>query len=155
MFLKNNLIKILFLFQVILSCLDPPWLLKRIPTARLYRLKPMQMNRSVKPILILLKMRVGKKVLPGSERSNGREPKTSRFPPVLILFNIFVGCSKFCQILLVLSGIIRYRQVSWRHKKHLDDPVPTGDFPVLHCLVIWSSVLGIRLYHIRKYMSKV
>ncbi len=51
----------------------------------------------------------------------------------------------------VSSGIARYREGS---KKHLDDLVPNGDFPVLHCLVIGFSVSGIRSYHIGKYMSK-
>ncbi len=34
----------------------------------------------------------------------------------------------FCQVLFVLSGIVRYSEGS---KKHVDDPVPNGDFPVL------------------------
>ncbi len=41
----------------------------------------------------------------------------------------------------------RYREGS---KKHLDDPVPNGDFAILHCLGIRSSVLGIGLDHIGK-----
>ncbi len=51
-----------------------------------------------------------------------------------------------------LSGIFMNREGS---KKHLDDPVPNGDFPVLHCLGIVSSVSGIISDHIRKYMSKI
>ncbi len=51
----------------------------------------------------------------------------------------------------ILSVITRYREGS---KKHLDDPVPNSDFPVLHCLGIGSSVSGIRSYQIEKYMSK-
>jgi hypothetical protein len=47
--------------------------------------------------------------------------------------------------------IIRYHEGS---KKHLGDPVPNSDFPVLHCLSIRSSVSGIRSDRIRKYMSK-
>jgi hypothetical protein len=35
-------------------------------------------------------------------------------------------------------------------KKHLDNPVPNGDFLVLHCLGIRSSVSGIRSDHIGK-----
>ncbi len=57
----------------------------------------------------------------------------------------------FILILLVLSGIARYCEGS---KKHLDDPVPNGDFPVLQCLGIRSSVSGIRSGFIRKYKSK-
>jgi hypothetical protein len=48
--------------------------------------------------------------------------------------------ARFCQVLLALFGIIRYRESS---KKHLDDPVPNGDFPELYCLGIRSSVSGI------------
>ncbi len=51
----------------------------------------------------------------------------------------------------VSPGIARYCEGS---KKPLDDPVPNGDFPVLHCLGIGSSVSGIRSDQIRKYMSK-
>jgi hypothetical protein len=40
-------------------------------------------------------------------------------------------------------------------KKHHDNPVPNVDFLVLHCLGIGSSVLGIRLDHIGKYMSTI
>ena len=93
-------------------------------------------------------------------------PGIAKYHQVLILFNILVGCSKFlskycwyCQVLSgivrycqVLSGITRYREGS---KKHLDDPVPNGDFLVLHCLGIGSSVLGIRSDHIGKYMSTI
>jgi hypothetical protein len=39
-------------------------------------------------------------------------------------------------------------------KKPLDDPVPNGAFPVLHCLGIRASVSGIGLEHIGKYVSK-
>jgi hypothetical protein len=45
----------------------------------------------------------------------------------------------FLQELSVSSGITRYAKGS---KKHLDDPVPNGEFPVLHWLGIGSSVLG-------------
>ncbi len=54
-----------------------------------------------------------------------------------------------------IFGIIRHHQVSCGLKKHLDDPVPYIDFPVLHCLGIRSSVSGIRSDQIRKYMSKI
>ncbi len=47
---------------------------------------------------------------------------------------------------------VRYREGS---KKYLDDQVPTSDFPVLHCLVIGSSVAGISLVHFGKYMPKI
>ncbi len=57
--------------------------------------------------------------------------------------------------MLVLTGIIRYREVSQRLKDHLDDPVLNGDFPILHYLSIGLSVLGIEHYHIRKYLSKI
>jgi hypothetical protein len=67
---------------------------------------------------------------------------------VLILFNILVGYSKFS------SKYCWYRQVSRRLKMHLDDLVPNGDFLVLNCLGFGSSVSGIRLDHIGKYMSK-
>ncbi len=60
--------------------------------------------------------------------------------------------ASFWQILLVSSGIARYREGS---KKHLAYPVPNGDFPVLHCLGIGSSVLGIGSDQIGKYMSKI
>jgi hypothetical protein len=40
-------------------------------------------------------------------------------------------------------------------KNHLDDPVLKLDFPIFHCLGIGSSVSGIRLDQIRKYMSKI
>ncbi len=57
-----------------------------------------------------------------------------------------------------IVGIVRYHQVSpsimKAQKKHLDDPVPNGDFKVLHCLGIRLSVSGIGSYHIGKYMSK-
>ncbi len=57
-----------------------------------------------------------------------------------------------------IVGIVRYRQVSpgivKAKKKHLDNPVPNGDFPVLHCLGIGSSVSGIGSDRIGKYMSK-
>ncbi len=58
----------------------------------------------------------------------------------------------FFQVLLVLSGIVRCREGS---KKHLDDLVHNGDFPVLHCLDIGSSVSGIRSDHISQHMSKI
>jgi hypothetical protein len=48
--------------------------------------------------------------------------------------------ARFCQVLLALFGIIRYRESS---KRHPDDPVPNGDFPELYCLGIRSSVSGI------------
>ncbi len=48
----------------------------------------------------------------------------------------------------VLPGIVKAQ------KKHLDNPAPNGDFPVLHCLDIGLSVSGIRSYRIEKYMSK-
>jgi hypothetical protein len=51
-----------------------------------------------------------------------------------------------------IVGIIGYREGS---KKHLDDPVPSGDFQVLHCLGIVLSVSGIVSDHIRKYASKI
>jgi hypothetical protein len=54
------------------------------------------------------------------------------------------GIVSYCQ---VLSGIIRFCQVSLgiiRYheglKKHLDDLIPNGDSPVLHCLGITSLV---------------
>ncbi len=50
------------------------------------------------------------------------------------------------------SGIATYYEGS---KKHLDDPVPSGDFLVLHCPGIESSVSGIRSDEIGKYMSKI
>jgi hypothetical protein len=56
---------------------------------------------------------------------------------VLIEFNIFVG---FCWVLSDIVGIVRYREGL---KKHLDDPVPNGDLPVLHCLGIVLLVSGI------------
>ncbi len=59
--------------------------------------------------------------------------------------------SKYCCYCQVSSGIAGYHEVS---KKHLDDPVPNGDYPVHHCLGIGSSVSGIRLYCIGNYMSK-
>jgi hypothetical protein len=39
-----------------------------------------------------------------------------------------------------IAGIVRYHEGS---KKHLDNLFPTSNFPVLHCLGIESSVLGI------------
>ncbi len=56
------------------------------------------------------------------------------------------------QVLLVLSGTVRYQEGS---KKHIYDSVLNGDFPAIHCLDIVSSVLGIVLAHIGKYMSKI
>ncbi len=57
-----------------------------------------------------------------------------------------------------IVGIVRYRQVSpgivKAQKKHLDNPVPNSDIPVLHCLGIGSSVSGIVSEHIGKYMPK-
>jgi hypothetical protein len=47
---------------------------------------------------------------------------------------------------------VRYREGS---KKHLDDPVPNGDFPVLCRLGIGSSVSGIGFDSIGKYMFKL
>ncbi len=38
------------------------------------------------------------------------------------------------------SGIATYYEGS---KKHLDDPVPNNDFPVLYCPGVESSVSGI------------
>jgi hypothetical protein len=61
---------------------------------------------------------------------------------------VFVNYCWYCQR---SSGIARYREGL---KKHLDDPVPNGDFPVLHCLGIGLSVSGIGSDHIGKYMSK-
>jgi hypothetical protein len=55
------------------------------------------------------------------------------------------------RVLTYESGIASYREGS---KKHLDNPVPIGDFLVLHCLGIRSSVSGIGSDHIGKYMSK-
>jgi hypothetical protein len=60
--------------------------------------------------------------------------------------------TRFCQIILVLPGIVMYSEGS---KKHPDDLVPNIDFPVLHCLGIRSSVSGIRSDYIRKYMTKI
>jgi hypothetical protein len=57
-----------------------------------------------------------------------------------------------------ILGIVRYHQISTgivNAQKNIDDPVPNGDFPVLLCLGIALSVLGIRSYHIRKCMSKI
>ncbi len=65
---------------------------------------------------------------------------------------------KDCRPSFFLVGIVRYHQVLLgivkAQKKHLDDPVPNGDFPVLHCLGIRSSVSGIGSDRIGKYMSK-
>ncbi len=46
-------------------------------------------------------------------------------------------------------------QVSWDSERHFDNPVPNGDFSVLHCLGIGLSVSGIGLDRIGKYMSKI
>ncbi len=43
---------------------------------------------------------------------------------------------------------------TWLSTKQ-EDPVPNGDFPVLHCLGIRSSVSGIGSYRIGKYMYKI
>ncbi len=43
----------------------------------------------------------------------------------------------------------------WPTTKDKDDPVPNGDFPVLHCLGIVLSLSGIVSDHIRKYLSKI
>jgi hypothetical protein len=56
---------------------------------------------------------------------------------VLIEFNIFVG---FCWVLSDIAGFVRYCEGL---KKHLDNPLPNGDFPVLHCHGIILLVLGI------------
>jgi hypothetical protein len=53
---------------------------------------------------------------------------------------------------LDIVGIARYHEGK---KKHLDDPVPDGDFLVLHCLGIGLSVLDIKSYCIGKYMCKI
>ncbi len=53
---------------------------------------------------------------------------------------------------MISPDIVRYRKGS---KKHLDDTVSISDFPVLHCLGIRLSALGIRLDHIGKYMFKI
>ena len=58
---------------------------------------------------------------------------------------------KYCWYCQVSSGIAKYREGS---KKHLDDLVPNGDFPVLHCIGIGLSVLDIKSYCIGKYMGK-
>jgi hypothetical protein len=65
---------------------------------------------------------------------------------------IFTRVARFRQILLALSGIARYREGS---KKHLVDPVPNGDFTVLHYFGIGLSVSGIGSDQIKKYMSKI
>jgi hypothetical protein len=49
--------------------------------------------------------------------------------------------------MLASSGILKV-------KKHFDDLVPYGDFPVLHCLGIVSLTEGTILYHFRKYYLK-
>jgi hypothetical protein len=51
-----------------------------------------------------------------------------------------------------LYKLFRCREGS---KKHRDDPVPHGDFRVLHCRVIGSSLLGIGSDWIGKYVSKI
>jgi hypothetical protein len=51
--------------------------------------------------------------------------------------------ASFCQVLFVLSGIVRYREGS---KKHVDDPVPNGD--PWSCIML--LVFGIMSNHIRK-----
>jgi hypothetical protein len=58
---------------------------------------------------------------------------------------------------LSIQGFCENRQNQYCEglKKHLDDPVPNSDFPVLHCLGIGSSVLDITLYCIIKCMSKL
>jgi hypothetical protein len=57
-----------------------------------------------------------------------------------------------------IVGIVRYGQVSpgiaKAQKSILMIQFLNGDFPVLHCLGIGLSVLGIRSYCIGKYMSK-
>ena len=40
-------------------------------------------------------------------------------------------------------------------KKHLDDPVPNDDFPVLHSRGIALSVSGIIMDHIGNYTPKI
>jgi hypothetical protein len=42
----------------------------------------------------------------------------------------------YSNVLLSIVGIIWYHQVWQWLKKHLDDPVPNGEFPALHCLGI-------------------
>ncbi len=49
--------------------------------------------------------------------------------------------ASFCQVLLVSPGYVRYCEGS---KKHVGDLVPNGDFLVLNCLGMGSSVSGIR-----------
>jgi hypothetical protein len=49
----------------------------------------------------------------------------------------------------VCSGIVRYRENL--KKKHLDDPVPNGDFPGTS--LSWYRIIGIG-YHLRKYRLK-
>jgi hypothetical protein len=59
---------------------------------------------------------------------------------------------------MFLSNIVRYHQILpgiVNAQKNIDDPVPNWDFPVLLCLGIALSVLGIRSYNIRKCMSKI
>ncbi len=52
---------------------------------------------------------------------------------------MFVGCSK---VLSDTVSIIKYCEGS---KKYLNNPVPNGDFPILHCLGIGSSVSDIHI----------
>ncbi len=68
------------------------------------------------------------------------------------ILDIFVGCSK---VLLHIVGIIWYHHISRGLKNHLDNPVPNGNFPELHCLCIRLSVSGIGSDHIRNYTSKI
>ncbi len=58
-------------------------------------------------------------------------------------------CSK---VLSGIVGIVRYRKGS---KKHLDNLVANGNFPVLHSLGIVLSVLGLVSDLIGKYMFKI
>ncbi len=57
-----------------------------------------------------------------------------------------------------IVGLVRYHQVLpgvvKAQKKHLDNPVPNGDFLLLHCLGIGSSVSGIRSDRVGKNMPK-
>ncbi len=70
----------------------------------------------------------------------------------VIMVNIFVGCSTVSSDIV---GIIKYRQVSLRLKKHFDDPVPHGNFPVLYCLSIGSPESSFGYDQIGECMSRI
>ncbi len=63
-----------------------------------------------------------------------------------------IRCHQVSSGVQVSSGIMRTHEGS---EKHLDDPVLSVDFPVLHCLGIRSLVTGIGSDHIGRYMSKI